>query len=99
MGLTVGSHCCVTALWWMTAPCTCHTFLGRKKQGRWISKAMWWSGDRAKWGLLPGNIQKLLGEGKTALSHWDRVKHILKGHHNTLLGSELTVSKLLPPQG
>lgn len=39
-------------------------------------------------------IQKLLVGGNTALSHWDRVKQILKGHHDTLLTSGLTASKL-----
>lgn len=84
----------MTALSQMTAPRTCYTLLGRKKQGRWISKAMWWSSDRAKWGLYLEIIQKLLGEGKTALSHWDRFKRVLKGHHDILLRSGLTVSKL-----
>lgn len=39
-------------------------------------------------------IQKLLAE-KTALSHCDRVKRVLKDHHDTVLTSGLTVSKLL----
>lgn len=47
----------------MTAPGTRCTFLGGKKQGRWIRKAMWWSSDRAKRGLLPGNNPEASGGG------------------------------------
>lgn len=75
----------------MTDPSIHHTFLHRKKEGRWISKAMWWPSDRTKWGLLPGNSEAS-GGGKTF--PLDRVKHVLKGHHDTLLRSGLTVSKL-----
>lgn len=39
-------------------------------------------------------VQKLLVEGRMALCHWDRVKWVLKGHHDTLLRTGLTVSKL-----
>lgn len=39
-------------------------------------------------------IQELLGEGKTTLSQWNRVKRVLKGQHNSLRRSGLTVSKL-----
>lgn len=54
----------ITVLLWMTSPGTQCTFQGGKKQGRWISKAMLWSSDRAKRGPLPGNNPEASGGGK-----------------------------------